>query len=317
MKPMHSTMTKEVLGYVPKKAKKTRFNDECKIAQEEKDKARTKVLQNPSEENKRLLAQKQRDAKKKTIRRNKRLWEKERIHTIENNSSNNPKIFFEKANEIKHGYQIRPTVCELNKACTSSLDSTLDLSHTTDTLDSFNLSSQSIDLVKHDHLYCTQASSPKKRKIDVTMVNSVFQLIYQNIETVHLPSNWYCNGRIEYIEYVPVEFQSTIPEYVAICIEICDSNLQILNVSAKFPGSANDACVWNSSSDKPFVMNLHERGHSSYFLLGDSGYALRPWLMTPYLDPAPRSPEALYNDSFCSIRSITERCIGVLKMRFR
>ncbi|KAL5237402.1 hypothetical protein ACI65C_004812 [Semiaphis heraclei] len=98
---------------------------------------------------------------------------------------------------------------------------------------------------------------------------------------------------------------------------ICDSNLQILNVSAKFPGSANDACVWNSSSVKPFVMNLHERGHSSYLELGDSGYALRPWLMTPYLDPAPRSPEALYNDSFCSIRSIIERCIGVLKMRFR
>jgi hypothetical protein len=65
---------KEVLGYVPKKTKKTWFNDDCKIAQEEKDKARTKVLQNPSEENKRLLAQKQRDAKK-AIRRNKRLWE--------------------------------------------------------------------------------------------------------------------------------------------------------------------------------------------------------------------------------------------------
>jgi len=36
------------------------------------------------------------------------------------------------------------------------------------------------------------------------MVNSVIQLIYQNIETVNLPNNWYCNGRIEYIEYVPV-----------------------------------------------------------------------------------------------------------------
>jgi len=55
---------KEVLGYVPKKTKKTWFNDECKTAQEEKDKTRTKVLQNLSEENKRLLAQKQRDAKK-------------------------------------------------------------------------------------------------------------------------------------------------------------------------------------------------------------------------------------------------------------
>ena len=49
---------KEVHGYVPKKTKKIWFNDECKAAQEEKDKVRTKVLQNPSEDNKRLLAQK-------------------------------------------------------------------------------------------------------------------------------------------------------------------------------------------------------------------------------------------------------------------
>ncbi|KAL4083606.1 hypothetical protein QTP88_028922 [Uroleucon formosanum] len=90
-------------------AKKKRwFNEECKAAQEEKDRARTKVLQNPSEDNKRLLAQKQRDAKK-VIRRNKRLWEKERIHTIENNRNNNSRIFFEKANEVKRGYQTRPT----------------------------------------------------------------------------------------------------------------------------------------------------------------------------------------------------------------
>jgi len=105
--------TKEVLGYIPKKAKKTWFNEECKDAQEEKDKARTKVLQNPSEDNKRLLAQKQRIAKK-VIRRNKRLWEKERIHAIENNRNSNTKIFFEKANEVKHGFKTRPTVMKKN-----------------------------------------------------------------------------------------------------------------------------------------------------------------------------------------------------------
>lgn len=66
---------KEVLGYVPKKTKERWFNEECNAAQEEKDRARTKVLQNPSEDNKRLLAKKQRDAKK-VIRRNKRLWGK-------------------------------------------------------------------------------------------------------------------------------------------------------------------------------------------------------------------------------------------------
>lgn len=32
--------------------------------------------------------------------------------------------------------------------------------------------------------------------------------------------------------------------------KICDADLKIMNVSAKFPGSANDACVWNSSNVK-------------------------------------------------------------------
>lgn len=86
-----------MIGYILKKAKKTWFNEECKAAQKEKDKARTKVLQNPSEDNKRLQTQKQRIAIK-VIRRNKRLWEKEHIHTIENNRNNNTNIFFKKAN---------------------------------------------------------------------------------------------------------------------------------------------------------------------------------------------------------------------------
>jgi len=47
---------------------------------------------------------------KKVIRRNKRLWEKERIHTIGNNRNNNSKIFFEKVNEVKHGFKTKPTV---------------------------------------------------------------------------------------------------------------------------------------------------------------------------------------------------------------
>jgi len=55
----------------------------------------------------------------------------------------------------------------------------------------------------------------------------------------------------------------------------------------------------------------------NFVYVGDSGYALRPWLLTPFLDPRPDSPEANYNDSDCKARSTIERCNGVLKMRFR
>jgi hypothetical protein len=68
-----------------------------------------KVLHEPNEDNKILLALTQREVKK-VIRLNKRLWEKERIQNIENNRNSYPKIFFGKANEVRHGYKPKPTI---------------------------------------------------------------------------------------------------------------------------------------------------------------------------------------------------------------
>jgi len=52
-------------------------------------------------------------------------------------------------------------------------------------------------------------------------------------------------------------------------------------------------------------------------MLGDSGYALRPWLMTPLNNPEPNTPEGRYNEWFCKTISLIERTNGLLKMRFR
>ncbi|XP_050065584.1 putative nuclease HARBI1 isoform X1 [Aphis gossypii] len=98
---------------------------------------------------------------------------------------------------------------------------------------------------------------------------------------------------------------------------ICDVNLRILNVSARWPGSTHDSHIWNESHVKTFMTSLHDRGFTSYFLLGDSGYALRPWLLTPFLNVEANTPEYRFNEVFCRARSTIERCNGVLKMRFR
>lgn len=100
---------------------------------------------------------------------------------------------------------------------------------------------------------------------------------------------------------------------------VCDSNLKILNVNAKYPGSVNDTFIWNNSQLKEFMTNINQVDPGSYFLLGDSGYPLRAYLQTPIIHPEPEagSPEARYNKSHRSIRSIIERCNGVLKSRFR
>lgn len=54
------------------------------------------------------------------------------------------------------------------------------------------------------------------------------------------------------------------------------------------------------------------------YLLGDSGYPLEPWLMTPVPGrPAVFTPAGRYNAAHASMRSVVERCIGLLMSRFR
>lgn len=53
-----------------------------------------------------------------------------------------------------------------------------------------------------------------------------------------------------------------------------------------------------------------------YFILGDGGYKLKPFLMTPFRNPSDAS-EILFNKKHISARNVVERCFGVLKNRFR
>ncbi|KAJ8910059.1 hypothetical protein NQ315_013314 [Exocentrus adspersus] len=99
---------------------------------------------------------------------------------------------------------------------------------------------------------------------------------------------------------------------------IADSNLKIINVCARYPGSTNDAFIWMNSNVQTLLQNLHGAGHNNYFLLGDSGYPLRSWLLTPLeQEPLPNTPEHRYNMAHKSTRSVIERVNGLLKMRFR
>lgn len=52
-------------------------------------------------------------------------------------------------------------------------------------------------------------------------------------------------------------------------------------------------------------------------ITGDSGYPLRPWLLTPIVDAEPGSADEHYTNVHCSTRNTVERCIGVLKARWR
>ncbi|CAH2108760.1 unnamed protein product [Euphydryas editha] len=96
---------------------------------------------------------------------------------------------------------------------------------------------------------------------------------------------------------------------------ICDANLCIINVNALFPGPSHDSFIWNQSKVSEIMEQLHRHGTGTYYLIGDSGYPLRPWLHNPIPEPQP-GPEENYNKAFKSARSTIERCNGVLKSRF-
>ena len=71
---------------------------------------------------------------------------------------------------------------------------------------------------------------------------------------------------------------------------ICDSNGRITNVVARWPGSTHDSRILQASR----VGQLFEGGRLEGILLGDSGYPVRPWLMTPLSYPETNAERA-YN----------------------
>ncbi|KOB77626.1 Uncharacterized protein OBRU01_03764 [Operophtera brumata] len=98
---------------------------------------------------------------------------------------------------------------------------------------------------------------------------------------------------------------------------ICDASLKIMNVNSLFPGSTHDSHIWNSSNVLTLMESLHNHGHTNYHLIGDSGYALRPWCLTPLAEPGVGTAEHRYNEALKQTRATIERCNGVLKSRFR
>ncbi|KAK5647938.1 hypothetical protein RI129_002830 [Pyrocoelia pectoralis] len=87
---------------------------------------------------------------------------------------------------------------------------------------------------------------------------------------------------------------------------------EILDIVIRWPGSAHDSRIFNSSS---VCMRL-QRGDLPGIFLGDSAYAQTRHVLTPLLNPRTR-PENRYNSSQISTRNVVERTFGIWKSRFR
>ncbi|XP_063931351.1 putative nuclease HARBI1 [Zophobas morio] len=93
---------------------------------------------------------------------------------------------------------------------------------------------------------------------------------------------------------------------------VCDSELKIINIIARWPGSVHDSTIFN---DSPLCADLASGVYGTDFVLGDNGYPCRSYLLTPLLNPRNRMERA-YNAAHKASRNCIERCFGVLKRRF-
>lgn len=92
---------------------------------------------------------------------------------------------------------------------------------------------------------------------------------------------------------------------------ICDTTLRFTNAVIKWPGGTHDSYILRQSS----VWEYMEQNAGMGYILGDSAYPLRPWLLTPLSSPCSES-ERKYNRCFTSTRVRIENAFGMLKRRF-
>uniref|UniRef100_UPI00398E5639 putative nuclease HARBI1 n=1 Tax=Pristiophorus japonicus TaxID=55135 RepID=UPI00398E5639 len=93
---------------------------------------------------------------------------------------------------------------------------------------------------------------------------------------------------------------------------VCDHQHRILVVDAKYPGSSHDSFILRQTSvPAPFTGPNQDCG----WLLGEKGYHLSIWLLTPLWNPRTVTEHA-YSDAHSGTRCIIEHCIGILQQRF-
>nr|CAD7580943.1 unnamed protein product [Timema californicum] len=93
---------------------------------------------------------------------------------------------------------------------------------------------------------------------------------------------------------------------------ISSPRLEILDIVARWPGASHDSTIFNASS---ICRKFEDAQMRNCFLLGDGGYEVRSYLLTPLAAPTTVA-EQLYNESQIRTRNVAERTYGVWKRRF-
>ena len=91
----------------------------------------------------------------------------------------------------------------------------------------------------------------------------------------------------------------------------CNGKWEFTSIDVSWPGSVHDSRVLRNSS----LFHHLQSTQASSILLGDEGYPLHPFLMTPYKTPT-SNREKLFNKVHSKERVVIEQAFGQLKRRF-
>lgn len=99
------------------------------------------------------------------------------------------------------------------------------------------------------------------------------------------------------------------------CMVVCGPKYEAFYISSRWPGRLNDKRVL-SNSDLYGAFEAGWRPFPNGILLGDSGYTLKQWLLTPIGGNVQNPLEEEFNRRHRSTRRVIERFFGHLKQRF-
>ena len=179
-------------------------------------------------------------------------------------------------------------------------------------------------------LYCAgdlQGYSHKPKYIQFPVGNNLTATVQGFLDQWGIPQ---CAGSIDG-SHIPVKppamnhtcYYNRKGWYSIVLQAIVDHNYLFTDVYVGWPGSVHDARVLANSSvyekrnDGKLLCGPVQDG-IRLFLVGDSAYPLRPWLMKPFPHSGALSAQKkLYNYRICRGRVVVEIAFGRLKARWR
>ena len=97
---------------------------------------------------------------------------------------------------------------------------------------------------------------------------------------------------------------------------ICDKSNRCLWISPGHQGASHDSFAWSESKLYNLIHDLKDTlKEAGLFLVGDSTYPMSPFLLIPYDDAQPNSPEDAYNFWHSNARITIECFFGEMIMR--